>query len=177
MKIDINREWTFPELCASFNLSQAWVRKIINYFSLKSWIGQRGKRVHFNYGQFGFLQNVISLRRLGFGLEDIKQMHDIENGFSDIVGSLKPDENEGAETIRYIPIYLTAPWFFPAQEIEYSLKKLKANKEKKEALDKLREAYRYVIHTARLKASHNFKILEEKVKEIENVAKCYQEKE
>ncbi len=171
-------EYTLPELCAELGLSPAWVRKVLFYLGLKGWGGgQRGKRSSFDVFEFEFLRKLASLRRLGFGLEEIKRLYDKEMEIWKFVhrnlsGDEPPKEEEPSHKSGFgtIPVYLIQNVISGSLGIDYSGTKFKQNKTIAEELKKLMEEYKVLIKDISIKADHNYEILKREVGDIKSIA-------
>jgi len=171
-------EYTLPEVCAEFGLSPAWIRKVLQFLGLKGWGGgQRGKRSVFDIFEFEFLRKIASLRRLGFGMEDIKRLYDKEMEIWNFVRkNLSEDEPVREKEAEYkpgvyaIPIYLILNVLTGSIGIDYNRAKFEGHKTLSKELRRITEEYKVLIKEMSIKADHNYEILKKEVEDIKGVA-------
>ena len=145
----IGSVFSLSETAARVGLSHAWVKKIEKSFKFPSWgSGQRGKKSEYNLEHIELFGKIVVLRGLGFALNDIKELYDVEHEIRRFLNRNFPiDKNTVKENVRYAQVYLLTNVFCGFEGIPYDKGKRKLNKKASEEIEKMYNDYAAVIKT------------------------------
>jgi DNA-binding transcriptional MerR regulator len=156
MKTDAIGEISLSRLAANVNLSHSWVKKIEERLNLPPWgSGTRGKKSYYTMEQQELFRKIAVLRRLGFGLDVIKDLYDLEKEIMKFAEKHFPS-NSGTKKVRYISLYLIVNVFCGSFGVEYDRSKYDVNKEVAAKLKEMYDTYSGIIGmvTDRLDSYH-----------------------
>lgn len=138
--------YTLKELCQELNLSKGWVDKIEKLFGFSSGAsGTPGMKSTYSFETYNFFRKIAVLRSLGFNLDYIKALYDLENRIQNLIplfqkegAEIRKLREKGKETkFTLIFFYLIDSFYYPSgcTEIDYLMFEKGLRDKQKEAVE------------------------------------------